>query len=235
MNEEIYNSFKQLGINLTDKQKEQFKLYYELLIDYNNKVNLTAITEEKEVYIKHFLDSSIAYNLIKENATVCDIGTGAGFPAIPLKIIRPDIKLLLVDSLEKRTKFLHLLIDELKLDNVEIIHCRAEDVGNSEKYREKYDICVSRGVAKLNTLSEYCVPMVKVNGTMIAYKSYEIEEEVGTSLKAIKELGGEIEEIKEITLPNTDITRKLVFIKKIKPTPKKYPRGLNKPKLTPIQ
>ena len=235
MNNEIYNSFKQLNIDLTQQQKEQFNSYYNLLIDYNNKVNLTAITEESEVYIKHFIDSVVAYNLLEKNVLVCDIGTGAGFPAIPLKIVRPDIKLLLVDSLEKRTKFLNLLVDELQLDNVEIVHCRAEDIGNSEKYREKCDICVSRGVAKLNTLSEYCMPLIKVGGKMIAYKSYNIDDELLESEKAIKEFGGKIEEIKEIQLPNTDIVRKLVIINKESLTPKKYPRGLNKPKLQPIQ
>lgn len=235
MIEEIYNSFQKLDISLTDYKKEQFYKYFNLLVDYNNKVNLTAITDEKEVYIKHFIDSVISYKFIPQNAYICDIGTGAGFPAIPLKIIRPDLKLLLIDSLEKRTKFLSILADELNLNNVEIIHCRAEDIGNSEKYREKCDICVSRGVAKLNTLSEYCLPLVKVGGKMIAYKSFNIDDELIESEKAIKEFGGNIDEIKEIQLPNTDIIRKLVIIKKERQTPSKYPRGLNKPKLQPIQ
>ena len=235
MNDKIYDCFIELGVELTQKQKEQFNAYFNLLVDYNNKVNLTAITEKNEVYIKHFLDSVVAHKEIEQNAMICDIGTGAGFPAIPLKIVRPDIKLLLVDSLEKRTKFLELLISELQLENVEIVHCRAEDIGRSEKYREKYDVCVSRGVAKLNTLSEYCVPLIKVGGKMIAYKSYNIDEELAESEKAIKEFGGKIEKISEILLPNTDILRKLVIIEKISQTPLKYPRGLNKPKLQPIQ
>ena len=235
MESEIKERFSLLGIMVTESMIEKFRKYYEMMIDYNNNVNLTAITEKNDVYIKHFLDSVLPYKTIPRNANVCDIGTGAGFPAIPLKIVRPDIKLLLVDCLDKRVKFLESLVSELQLEDVEIVHARAEDIGRDKNHREFYDVAVSRGVAKLNTLSEYCLPLVKVGGIMLAYKSVDIDEELDSAINAITELGGTLEEIQKITIPKTDITRKIVVIKKYDTTPNKYPRGLNKPKLMPIE
>ena len=227
--------FSLLGILLTEQMIERFEKYFELMISYNNNVNLTAITDKKEVYIKHFLDSVLPYAQFKKGATVCDIGSGAGFPAIPLKIVRPDLKFLLVDCLDKRVKFLNQLVEELKLEDVEVRHARAEEIGRDFNYREGYDYAVSRGVAKLNTLSEYCLPLVKIGGKVFAYKSVDIEEEIGGAINAITELGGTLDEVLKMDIPNTDITRKIVVIRKDFSTPNKYPRGLNKPKLMPIE
>lgn len=235
MDNEMKERFSLLGIMVTESMIQKFEKYYELMIDYNNNVNLTAITEKKDVYIKHFLDSVLPYKSIPRNAKICDVGTGAGFPAIPLKIVRPDLKVLLVDCLEKRVTFLKMLIEQMQLEDVEVIHARAEDIGRDKNYREFYDVAVSRGVAKLNTLSEYCMPLVKVGGLVLAYKSVDIEEELGSAINAITEFGGTLEEVQKITIPKTDITRKIVVIKKYDVTPNKYPRGLNKPKLMPIE
>lgn len=235
MDNSMKERFSLLGVMLTEGMIQKFEKYFELLVDYNNSVNLTAITEKHDVYIKHFLDSVLPFKLIPQNAMVCDIGTGAGFPAVPLKVVRPDLKLLLVDCLEKRVKFLQMLVKELELENVEVIHARAEDIGKDKNYREYYDVAVSRGVAKLNTLSEYCMPLVRVGGLMLAYKSIEIDDELGQAINAITEFGGTLEKVEKITIPNTDITRKIVVIKKYDTTPNKYPRGLNKPKLMPIE
>lgn len=213
-----------------EKYYDQFEKYYSLLIRWNEKINLTAITEREEVYVKHFVDSLIGEEFIKKGASVIDIGTGAGFPSLPIKIVRQDLKLTLNDCLNKRLNFLREVTKELGLENVNIIHSRAEDLPKNEKY----DYAVSRAVASLNTLSEYCLPFVKEGGYFIAYKAREIEEEVNNAKKAIDILGGNIEEIKEIKIPQTDVIRKLVIIKKIKPTPLKYPRGKNLPKSKPL-
>lgn len=227
--------FSLLGILVTEPMIEKFEKYFEMLIEYNNNINLTAITEKNDVYIKHFIDSVLPYNQFKKGASVCDVGSGAGFPAIPLKIVRPDLKLLLVDCLEKRVNFLKKLVEELGLEDVKVIHARAEDVGRDFNHREGYDYAVSRGVAKLNTLSEYCIPLVRIGGKVLAYKSVDIEEEIGNAINAITELGGTLDEVLKIDIPNTDITRKIVVIRKDDATPNKYPRGLNKPKLMPIE
>lgn len=227
--------FSLLGILVTEPMIEKFEKYFEMLIEYNNNINLTAITEKNDVYIKHFIDSVLPYKQFKKGASVCDVGSGAGFPAIPLKIVRPDLKLLLVDCLEKRVNFLKKLVEELGLEDVKVIHARAEDVGRDFNHREGYDYAVSRGVAKLNTLSEYCIPLVRIGGKVLAYKSVDIEEEIGNAINAITELGGTLDEVLKIDIPNTDITRKIVVIRKDDATPNKYPRGLNKPKLMPIE
>ena len=213
--------------------KGRFETYFNELIDYNTKVNLTAITDKEDVYIKHFLDSCLASEFIPINAKVVDIGTGAGFPGVPLKIVRNDIKLNLVDSLNKRIVFLDYLKQKLEVD-YNTYHSRAEDFCASLNNRESFDVVVSRAVAKLNTLSEYCLPLIKVGGAFIAYKGGDVEQEVQESLKAIKILGGQVECIKNFDLPNEKGSRTLVIIKKVKSTPKQYPRGKNLPKIKPL-
>lgn len=217
--------------NLTDKQNQQYAQYFSFLVDYNKKVNLTAITEEKEVYVKHFYDSMLGAQFIKEGAKVVDIGTGAGFPGVPLKIYRPDIKLTLVDSLNKRIVFLEELVKLLEVD-ANCIHSRAEDFAINN--RECFDVVVSRAVASLNTLCEYTLPLVKVGGIFIAYKSGNIQQELETSKKAIQLLGGKINKIEKIKLPQEMGERSLILIEKIKKCSTKYPRGKNLPKLKPI-
>ena len=205
-----------------------------MLIEWNNKFNLTAITDKEEVIEKHFIDSVLPYTLIPQGTTVCDIGSGAGFPALPLKIVRDDLKFVLVDSLNKRVAFLHEVVNALKLTDVTCLHSRAEDIAFNSKYREKFDVCVARAVAKLNTLSEICLPFVKVGGVFIAYKSAQIEEELNESKVAIAVLGAKVREIKLIDIPDTEVKRAFVIIEKNKNTPIKYPRGQNKPKIDPI-
>ena len=224
--------FSELNISDVDSVIDKFEIYYKELVEYNEKVNLTAITEKEEVFIKHFYDSGLSINYIPQGAKVVDVGTGAGFPGVPIKVLKQDIDLHLVDSLNKRIVFLDYLKSKLSL-TYNTYHARAEEF--CAKYREQYDICVSRAVAKLNTLAEYCLPLIKVGGKFIAYKSADIEQEIIESQNAIKILGGEIEEIKKFNLPNNMGSRCLVIIKKIKNTNKKYPRNKNLPKLKPLQ
>lgn len=212
---------------------EKFEIYFNELIDYNTKVNLTAITDKQDVYIKHFYDSCLASEFIPANAKVADIGTGAGFPGVPLKIIRNDINLNLVDSLNKRIVFLDYLQQKLGI-SYNTYHSRAEEFCANANNREAYDVVVSRAVAKLNTLAEYCLPLVKIGGTFIAYKGGDVQQEVNDSLNAIKILGGQISEVKSINLPLEKGSRTLVIIKKVKSTPKVYPRGKNLPKIKPL-
>ncbi|MFQ8703182.1 MAG: 16S rRNA (guanine(527)-N(7))-methyltransferase RsmG [Eisenbergiella sp.] len=230
---------EQFQITLNDKQKEQFLKYYELLVEWNGFMNLTAITEFDDVMKKHFADSlSIvkAFSKIRtEKLKVIDIGTGAGFPGIPLKIVFPQIELTLLDSLQKRLKFLQEVIDQLELGEVELIHGRAEDFCKPSMKREQYDLCVSRAVANLATLSELCLPYVKVGGKFIPYKSEKAEEEVREAQKAITLLGGEVKEQIEFELPESNIGRTLVVIEKKNITPKKFPRKAGMPAKEPIQ
>lgn len=233
------NDFKagltQLGITLTDVQYQQFMDYYELLIERNKVMNLTAITELGEVVTKHFIDSLAIVKAIKpENQRLLDIGTGAGFPGIPLKIAFPDLNIVLLDSLKKRLAFLDDVIDQLGLTNIGTLHGRAEDFGRDHSYREQFDLCVSRAVAKLSSLSEYCLPYVKKGGSFISYKSGNIEEELASSKKAIKLLGAELREVIEYQLPNTDMQRTLIVINKQEHTPKSYPRAAGKPSKEPL-
>ncbi|MBQ8434895.1 MAG: 16S rRNA (guanine(527)-N(7))-methyltransferase RsmG [Oscillospiraceae bacterium] len=225
-----------LGINLTDEQIQQFIVYYEMLVEWNKVMNLTAITEYDEVMKKHFIDS---LSLIKafdvsRSASVIDVGTGAGFPGLALKIAFPQLKVTLLDSLNKRIQFLNAVIEKLGLDEVETIHGRAEDFAKQGKLREKYDLCVSRAVANLSTLSEYCLPFVKEGGMFISYKSEKIQEEVLKAEKAITILGGKVERQVEFMLPDSDIYRNLFVIKKMKKTPGKYPRKAGLPSKEPL-
>lgn len=228
---------EELKISLSDKQVNQFLKYYELIIQWNEVMNLTAITEFEEVIHKHFLDSLAlikSYDLTKE-LSIIDMGTGAGFPGIPLKIAFPNLKILLVDSLNKRIKFLNEVIENLQLDNIIAIHARAEEIGKKKEFRERYDLCVSRAVANLATLSEYSLPFVKVGGSFIPYKSGKISEEVEESRKAINTLGGKIERVDSFILTGTDMERSFVIIDKNKITPSTYPRTAGKPTKEPIK
>ncbi len=215
---------------------KKFELYKNLLKEWNKKINITAIKEDEEIYVKHFLDSLLigSSSMFKLSSNIIDIGTGGGFPGLPLKIINNDKKITLLDSLKKRTDFLKDVVEKLNLDDVEIIHGRAEDYGKDKLYREKYDMCVSRAVAPLNVLSEYCLPFVKVGGYFVAYKSENIDEEIVKSKKAINILGAKIKNITSISIPNTEIIRKLVIIEKEKKTSTTFPRKAGKPSKDPL-
>lgn len=232
---EFKNGLDILDIHLEEYQIRQFMDYYDLLIDWNRVMNLTSITELKEVIHKHFLDSLTIVKVFRpENQKIIDLGTGAGFPGIPIKIAFPNTKLVLMDSLNKRIRFLDQVIQKLQLENICAIHGRAEDYGRNDTYRESFDICTSRAVANLSTLSEYCIPFVKKGGFFISYKSGNIKEELEEAKKAIKILGGTIIKTKDFKLPLTDIKRSLVLIEKINNTPKKYPRTAGKPSREPL-
>ena len=233
--EEIFSTYlEKIKIDLEKGQIEQFYNYMKLLIEWNEKINLTAITEPKEVIIKHFIDSLTIAKFIPQEATLVDMGTGAGFPGIPLKIYRKDVKITLVDSLNKRIKFLDEVIQKLNLKQIETIHARAEEFGKSSKYRERFDIATSRAVANLATLSEYLVPLVKVTGKCICMKGPDIEGELQSGKKAIKVLGGNVSKVDSFELPNTDIKRTILIVDKVEKTPLKYPRKPGMPAKEPI-
>ena len=225
-----------LGIKLSDHQLEQFETYYEMLVEKNKVMNLTAITEKNEVIDKHFADSLA---LIKSGVSltgqkILDIGTGAGFPGIPLKIAFPELEIVLLDSLNKRIKFLNEVIEALGLEKITAIHGRAEDFAKQKEYREQFDYVVSRAVANLTVLSEYCLPYVKVGGHFISYKSEKINEESIAAKHAIGLLGGKVTGQREFMLPESDIYRNLFIIEKVKETPKKYPRKAGLPAREPL-
>ena len=227
---------EELGITLNEIQKKQFISYYEILVEWNKVMNLTGITEYEEVNEKHFVDSLSIVKAIDINKveSIIDIGTGAGFPGIPLKIAFPHLKVVLLDSLNKRIKFLDTVIDELGLNGIKTIHGRAEDFAKREEYREKFDLCVSRAVANLATLSEYCIPYVKKEGLFVPYKSGEIEEELEQSKKAVHVLGAKIKDVVKFQLPGSEIGRSFIVINKIQNTAKKYPRKAGLPSKEPI-
>ncbi len=234
----LKDAFNQIELTLEQYQYEQFVKYYEMLIEKNKVMNLTGITEFEEVVYKHFIDSVIYFERILDkslNISLMDMGTGAGFPGIPIKIVYPSVKVVLLDSLNKRIRFLQEVIDELDLKDITAIHSRAEDAGHNPKYREQFDCCVSRAVANLATLSEYCLPFVKMGGYFISYKSSEVDEELEASKHAVQLLGAKIEEQKKFTLPGTDINRSMIYIKKIKTIPKRYPRKAGLPSKEPLK
>ncbi|OUO39603.1 16S rRNA (guanine(527)-N(7))-methyltransferase RsmG [Megamonas hypermegale] len=234
--DELKVAATEYGLNLTEDQISAFNKYYELLYEWNKKINLTAITEPKDVAIKHMVDSLSCFkaDLFKENTSLIDVGTGAGFPGLPLKIFYPSLKLTLLDSLNKRVKFLQLVVDELGLKDVEVIHARSEEAARNKKYREKFDLATARAVARLPIICEYCLPFVKDGGTFIALKGRQYEEEATQAQKAIKVLGGEIADIMPVKLPEIDDKRAVIYIKKIKSTPKTYPRKAGTPERNPI-
>ena len=234
--DELKIAATEYGLNLTEDQISAFNKYYELLYEWNKKINLTAITEPKDVAIKHMVDSLSCFkaDLFKENTSLIDVGTGAGFPGLPLKIFYPSLKLTLLDSLNKRVKFLQLVVDELGLKDVEVIHARSEEAARNKKYREKFDLATARAVARLPIICEYCLPFVKDGGTFIAFKGRQYEEEATQAQKAIKVLGGEIADIMPVKLPEIDDKRAVIYIKKIKSTPKTYPRKAGTPERNPI-
>lgn len=230
----LKNLANKIEIDLSEKQILKFLLYKKLLQEWNEKINLTAITEDNEIIIKHFIDSLTVIKHIPENASIIDVGTGAGFPGIPLKIVVNNSNITLLDSLNKRLVYLNEVIKECELENIKTVHGRAEDVGNNTEYREKYDIAIARAVANLSTLSELCLPFVKVGGYFIAMKGSNVEE-IEEARKAIERLGGELEKIDNFILPETDMERNIVIIKKIKNTPKQYPRKAGTPANKPIR
>ncbi len=227
---------EELHISLTDVQLNQFEKFYEFLVERNKVMNLTGITEFQEVLTKHFLDSLACARVedMTKVKKVMDIGTGAGFPGIPLKIAFPEIEFCLLDSLQKRVKFLQEVFELLQLDNITAIHGRAEEFAGKKEYRENYDLCVSRAVSNLSTLSEYCLPYVKTGGRFISYKSGKVQEEADQAKHAIYLLGGKLEKIEYFSLPDTDIERSLVVINKVKNTPGKYPRKAGTPLKEPL-
>ncbi|ADL06789.1 16S rRNA (guanine(527)-N(7))-methyltransferase RsmG [Lacrimispora saccharolytica] len=237
--EKFQNELNLLSIELKNYQINQFYDYFQLLIEWNKFMNLTAITEMDEVITKHFVDSLSLVKAVKEmrtkNYRIIDVGTGAGFPGIPLKIAFPDLKITLMDSLNKRINFLNEAINRLELKEIEAIHGRAEDLGRDPLHREQYDLCLSRAVANLSTLSEYCMPFVKPGGYFIPYKSGKIEEELGAAKHAIFLLGGNVEEVKTFLLPGTEVERSLVKIVKNHGTSKKYPRKAGLPSKEPLK
>ena len=232
----LIEGLPELNISLEPKEIDEFRLYKDLLKEWNEKINITAIKEDSEIDIKHFLDSLTIFNTdkIKDNIKIIDIGTGGGFPGIPIKIKNKTTQVVLLDSLNKRIKFLNEVIDKLNLKDIRAIHGRAEEFGRDKEYREQFDIAVSRAVAPLNILLEYSLPFVKKGGYFISMKGPQIYDEIEDAKKALKILGGEIEEKFEVKLPFSDITHVLVVIKKIKQTPTKYPRKAGKPKQTPL-
>lgn len=235
------NQFKialsEKGITLNSKQLEQFDKYFSMLIEWNDKINLTAITDEGEVYLKHFYDSLTAafYYDFSGEFSICDVGAGAGFPSIPLKICFPQLKVTIVDSLQKRINFLNELAANLGLQNVAFYHDRAENFGKSKKFRESFDIVTARAVARMSVLSELCLPLVKKNGVFIAMKGANAEEELNNAKVALEVLGGELKQIHSFTLPKEDSERNIIIIDKRRKTPNKYPRKAGTPNKAPIE
>ena len=225
---------REIGIILTDDMIEKFIIYKNTLLEWNSKMNLTAITEDTEIITKHFIDSLTIEKYIPDSARVIDVGTGAGFPGIPLKIVRNDIEVVLLDSLNKRVQFLNEIIRVCGLDNITAIHGRAEDLGRQSDFREKFDIATARAVANLATLSEFCTPFIKIGGTFICMKA-DAEDEIKNAENAIKKLNMKLEKKEKFKLVDTNADRTIIIYKKEKTTPKQYPRKAGTPSKTPIQ
>ncbi|WP_153733036.1 16S rRNA (guanine(527)-N(7))-methyltransferase RsmG [Sporosarcina obsidiansis] len=234
--EQFYEALQQKGIELSDVQKQQFKRYFEVLVEWNEKMNLTAITDAPSVYLKHFYDSitSSFYVDLSSIQSICDVGAGAGFPSIPLKICYPHLQVTIVDSLNKRITFLNHLANELKLEKVAFVHARAEEFGRDPKYREQFDLVTARAVARLSVLSELCLPLAKQGGFFVSMKGAAASEELQDATRAVKLLGGVLQEEHEFLLPVENSERHIFIIKKEKQTPKKYPRKAGVPNKTPI-
>lgn len=238
MNKEQFISLlEEKGISLSPQQLSQFDTYYKLLVEWNEKMNLTAITDEEEVYLKHFYDSITAsfYVDLTQELSLCDVGAGAGFPSIPLKICFPNLKVTIVDSLNKRITFLQNLASELDLKNVNFVHDRAETFGKNADYREKFDLVTARAVARLSVLSELCLPLVKEGGMFMPMKAAAASEELEKGKKALQILGGKLEKVHSFSLPLEESERNILIINKIKPTPKKYPRKPGTPNKQPLE
>ena len=233
MKDLVTKGAEHFGIHIDETTAEKFDLYYKSVISYNEKVNLTAITDEKEFIVKHIVDSISAAKFLPENAKLVDVGSGAGFPAVPLKIVRGDLSVTMIDALGKRVSFLNSVTEELDLKDIRAIHLRAEDAAKGE-LRESFDVVTARAVSELRTLAEYCLPLVKIGGRFVSYKSANSDEEIKAAENAIKILGGKIEKIDDFCLPISGEKRRLVIIKKIAATPKKYPRGQGKEKKQPL-
>lgn len=231
---QIQKQAKKNQIVLDEKQSKQFYEYMNLLLEWNEKINLTAITNQEDIILKHFVDCMTLLPYLKEKKKMIDVGTGAGFPGIPIKIVKPDMQITLLDSLNKRVKFLEEVTQTIGLKEIQAVHGRAEEFARKKGERESYDIATSRAVARLNVLLEYLMPFVKVGGKCICMKSNHIEEELEEAKKAIQVLGGEIEKIEELSLGNSDIIRKIIIIKKVKSTPKEFPRKAGTPSKSPI-
>ncbi|MBY0223360.1 MULTISPECIES: 16S rRNA (guanine(527)-N(7))-methyltransferase RsmG [Sporosarcina] len=234
--EQFYEALRQEGIELSDVQKQQFKRYFEVLVEWNEKMNLTAITDAPSVYLKHFYDSitSSFYVDLSSVESICDVGAGAGFPSIPLKICFPHLQVTIVDSLNKRITFLNHLANELKLEKVAFVHARAEEFGRDPKYREQFDLVTARAVARLSVLSELCIPLAKQGGLFVSMKGAAASEELQDATKAVKLLGAVLQEEHEFLLPVENSERHIFIFKKEKQTPKKYPRKAGVPNKTPI-
>ena len=231
----LEESAKKAGVQIDEQQLDKFYNYKNLILEWNEKINLTAITEDFEFIIKHFVDSLTINKYIEKNKKIIDIGTGAGFPGIPLKIMNEDEDIVLFDSLNKRLKVLEEIIEKIELKNIKTVHGRAEETFKNKEHREKYDVAVSRAVAALNILVELMLPAVKPGGICICMKGNNVEEELKEAKRAIKEMGGEILKIEKIILPELELERNIVIIKKIKQTPNKYPRKPGTPQKEPIR
>ena len=231
---EIEEKSSKIDINLDNEICNKLYNYMNLLLEWNEKINLTAITDEKEIILKHFIDSFTINKFINSGDKMLDIGTGAGFPGLPIKIIRPEVDVFLMDSLNKRINFLNEVIESLQLKNIEAFHSRAEEMAKNNKFRGKFDVVTSRAVAKLNILLEYMLPYTKVNGKCLCMKGPNIEEEIKEAEKALKILGGEIEKIEKIILPDSNIERNIIIIRKKSATPLKYPRKAGMPTKEPL-
>lgn len=233
---DLLTGLESTSIQLSPLQEEQFQEYKDLIVEWNEKIDITAITDDWEIDNKHFLDSLTVFRKpwIKAGSSVIDIGTGGGFPGVPMKIVEPTLQITLLDSLQKRISFLDAVIGKLGLSGIRAFHARAEEVARKEKYRDSFDVCVSRAVAPLSTLLEYCLPYVKVGGIFIAMKGPGAQEEIDSAARALQALGGRIKEIDSFTMTEEAYQRNLIIVEKISPTPKKYPRGQGKPRKDPL-